>query len=131
MGASSSKKRRSKTLRAAPDVIKDVTIIILPHIHRIRDLYIICFSEATCITILSRILRYVSAPNLLSLRIKFDHRLSSMFRRPRGFKILENGSQQLTFLETDQGDYMPTCSSLRNLTSLHLKNLYGPIFVVA
>jgi hypothetical protein len=121
------KKRRSKIPRVVPDVIQDIAIIILPHLHRIRDLFIICFSEATCITILNGILRYVSAPNLRSLQIKFDHNLWSMIRRPKAFKILENGSQQLTFLEMDQVDYMPTRSSLRNLTSLHLKNLHGDL----
>lgn len=118
------KKRRSEPVL---DVITDLAITILPHLHRIRGLFIICLSEDTCFTILVGILRYVSAPNLRSLQIKFNQRLSSRVIRPRGFKILENGSQQLTFLETGQGDCMPSRSSLRNLTSLHLNNLHGEL----
>jgi hypothetical protein len=120
-------RRKKKWSEPVLDVIKDLAIIILPHLHRIRGLFIICLSEETCLTILLGILRYVSAPNLRSLQIKFNKRLSSSFRRPRGFKILENGSQQLTFLETAHGDCMPTRSSLRSLTSLHLNNLHGEL----
>ncbi|KIM48509.1 hypothetical protein M413DRAFT_437740 [Hebeloma cylindrosporum] len=127
---SRNKKRKSKLptrRRSVTDVLKGLAILILPQLQRIRGFSIICFSEATCMAILHAILRYVSAPNLRWLRIKFDHFISSMIRRPRGFKILENGSQQLTFLEMDQGDCMPTRSSLRSLTSLHLKNLHGDL----
>ena len=119
--------RRNRRSEPVLDVIQDLVIIILPHLHRIRGLFIICLSEETCITILLGILRYVSAPNLRSLQIKFNQRLSSRIIRPAGFKILENGSQQLTFLETGQGDCMPSRSSLRNLTSLHLNNLHGEL----
>ena len=120
-------KRRSGFSKPFSEVIKELAIIILPQLHRIHGLSIICFSEQTCLSILISILRYVSAPNLRSLQIKFDRYLSSMFTRPNGFKILENGSQQLTFLEMYLGDCMPVRKSLRNLTSFHLKNLHGDL----
>ena len=120
-------KRRAGVSKPSPDVIVNLAFMILPQLHRIHGLSITCFSEQTCLSLLIAILRYVSAPNLRSLRIKFDRYLSLMFTRPKGFKILENGSQQLTFLEMYLGDCMPVRKSLRNLTSLHLKNLHGDL----
>ncbi|KIM40335.1 hypothetical protein M413DRAFT_446521 [Hebeloma cylindrosporum] len=94
-----------------------------PHFHRVRNIFAICFSEATCQSILQRILRTATAPNLQQLQIRFDHHTSLRFTRPEGFRILEQGSPQLRFLEFEQADCLPIPSSLRNLTTLHLHHL--------
>ena len=95
----------------------------LPHFHRVRNVFAICFSEAACQLILHRILRVATAPNLQQLQIKFDQHTPLTFPLPEGFKILEQSTPQLKFLGFEQGDYLPVPNSLRNLTTLHLHRL--------
>lgn len=95
----------------------------LPHFRRLRNMFIVCFSETTCQSILHRILRVATAPNLQQLQIRFDHHISSTFTQPERIKILEQGLPQLKFLEFEQADCLPVSNSLRNITTLHLHHL--------
>ena len=103
-------------------LIQQIAHEILPHFHRIRSMFAICFSETACRSILCDILRAAAAPNLRQLQIRFDQPTSPT--RPRGFRILEQGSPQLQLLMFEQADYLPVPNSLCNLTTLHLYYLH-------
>jgi hypothetical protein len=118
---------KSQRTRSGPHrhvaLIQALADEILPHFHRVRNMFAICFSERACQSILHRILRAATAPNLQQLQIKFDHHTSSRFTRPERIRILEQGSPQLKFLGFEQADCLPMPNSLRNITTLHLHHL--------
>jgi len=107
---------------ACRNFIQVVTVGILPHFNRIRHLVVRSFGESICRMILRFTLTKTSTTNLQHLEVKFAEPIPRYIPRPPTLTI-QQGSPQLTYLETELGLCMPILSSLQNLTTLHLHPL--------
>jgi len=121
--------RADKRLASSPlmnqskNLARAVADKLVPHLHRIGKLAILCYWDQTAIELQSHF-RTANVPVLEYYSVGYGRiKATQPNARATGFRIFPEEAPKLTFLETETYQVLPSLESLKNLTTLYLHSL--------